>query len=404
MDESLLIAAICHKREHYDALTRIGYDAQDFQEAARCLVNSAGEQYRRDADAETVDRTVLGTQVERKFGAGSMADSVMGYYDRLPDDVSAVNIIEEYRLLRLQRVSTTLATLLATGNHSDETMEELVRYKQLIGNERGEEFKARLDIDDFGDDGEDRIPVYPACLSEFIGGGVLPGHNITVYGRPESGKSLFALNFAAEACRQGYRVLYVANEEPAQDITKRFMSRLANIDIERLREKEMLRKAFVRTAADYRNFTLLHKGGCTARDIQQHASRIRPDIVIVDQIKNLRTGGDGENRALQLDRLAQQVREIGIQQGCVTVSITQAGDSAEQKRVLQMNDVEWSNTGIPGAADLMIGLGVDAELQATNKRFLSICKNKANGAHGSFPVWVDPKRTAFMSKCPMKKL
>jgi hypothetical protein len=65
-----------------------------------------------------------------------------------------------------------------------------------------------------------------------------------------------------------------------------------------------------------------------------------------------------------------------------------------------MNDVEWSNTGIPGAADLMIGIGVDEEYLATNKRMLSIPKNKVNGRHGAFPVWIDPTKTAFLSKKP----
>ena len=80
------------------------------------------------------------------------------------------------------------------------------------------------------------------------------------------------------------------------------------------------------------------------------------------------------------------------------MSVTQAGESAQNKLVLSMGDVEWSNTGIPGAADLMIGIGLDDEYLSTDKRMLSIPKNKVNGRHGAFPTWINPKRTSFLSK------
>ncbi len=105
-----------------------------------------------------------------------------------------------------------------------------------------------------------------------------------------------------------------------------------------------------------------------------------------------------DNRALQLDKLARQVRELGIELGCVTMSVTQAGESGQNKPVLDLGDVEWSNTGIPGAADLMVGIGVDPNLAADNRRMLSVPKNKVSGKHGAFIVWVDPKKTMFMSR------
>ncbi len=398
MDELNLVAAICGKRSNHEALTRIGMASSDFGEAARSVVDAAREQYGRDAELESVDSGVLRSQIKRRFGAGSMADSVMEFVAGFPDDVSGINVIEEYRLLRLGRVSTSLATLLATGQHGSATAELLGKYTRLAAGEEGEQFKYRLTGEDFEDDESARIKLSPAVLNTYIGGGVLRGHNITVYGRPDSGKSLFALNQAAYAVKQGYKVLYVANEEPAQDITRRLLSRLANTDIESLRARETLLRALDVAGRPYENWFLLHRAGCTARDVAAQCAKIRPDFVIVDQIKNLTCGAD--NRALQLDTLARQIREIGIEYNCVTMSITQAGESAQNKLVLSMTDVEWSNTGIPGAADLMIGIGVDDEFQSTDKRMISIPKNKVNGRHGAFHTWINPKRTAFLSRKP----
>jgi KaiC/GvpD/RAD55 family RecA-like ATPase len=396
MDESNLCAAICGKRSNYEKLSGVGLESKDFGEAARCVVSSAGEQYRRDSELSAVDRSVLRSQVERRFGQGSMADSVMDFVDSFPDDVSGINAIEEYRLLRLARTATTLATLLATGQHGDETASMVQRYTRLAAGEEGEDAKPRLTAEDFEDDEGQRIALSPTRLNNYIGGGVLRGHNITVYGRPDSGKSLFSINQAAFACRQGYRVLYVANEEPAQDITRRLLSRLAGVNIDTLRSRENLLRALDKAGKAYENWHLFHRAGCTARDIATQAAKVKPDFIIVDQLKNIAAAQD--NRALQLDTLARQVRELGIEYDCVTMSVTQAGESAQNKPVLAMTDVEWSNTGIPGAADLMIGIGVNDEMLADNTRMLSIPKNKVNGRHGAFTTWINPQQTAFLSK------
>ena len=396
MDELNLTAALCGSRKNYESLKRVGLESTDFGEASRAIVESAGEQYRRDPDAVAIDRAVLRSQITRRFGAGSMADSIMEFVAGFPDDVSGVNAVEEYRLLRLARCATTLATLLATGQHGDETGELLDKYRLLAAGEEGEDFKPRLTLEDFEEDDAARINIAPGCLNNYIGGGVLRGHNITVYGRPDSGKSLFTLNLAASCVRQGYKVLYVANEEPAQDITRRVLARLSGIPVTELRKRDRLIEAIDRAGESYDYWYLFHRAGCTARDVASQAARIRPDIIVVDQLKNLSCGRD--NRALELDSLARQVRELGIQYNAVTISVTQAGESAENKLILGMTDVEWSNTGIPGAADLMIGIGVDDEFAATNKRMISICKNKVNGRHGAFHTWIDPELTAFLSK------
>jgi len=396
VDDLKLVAAICGSRSAYEKLNGIGLDPTDFSEAGRSVVESSGVQYKRDATSKKIDLDVLRSQIVRRFGAGSMADSVMEYVAGFPRDVSRINVIEEYRLLRLGRVSTELATLLATGQHGQATEEALAKYKRLAAGEEAEAFKPRLTIEDYEEDAAVRVPVYPSALNEYIGGGVKRGHNIVVYGRPESCKTLFVLNAAAGWCRDGYKVLYVANEEPEQDITDRLLARLAGCNIECLRDMDMRRRAFARSRKAYKNWTLFHRAGVTSRDIARQAARLRPDIIIIDQLKNLACADD--NRALQLDRVAQEVRNLAIEFKCVTVSVTQAGDSAEGKLRLGMNDIEWSNTGIPGAADLMIGIGVNEEWHGLNKRMLSICKNKANGAHGSIPVWVNTKRTAMVSR------
>jgi KaiC/GvpD/RAD55 family RecA-like ATPase len=395
-DETALLAAICASREASNHAENIGLANEELGDAASAVLDAAREQYRRDPNLRAVVASTLTSQIERRFGKGSMADSVMDFVATFPKDTSAINVVEEYRLVRLARIATELATNLATGQHGTGTEELLARYSKLKDGEKQEQENYRLKLDDFTKESGQRIPIMPESLNNYIGGGVLRGHNITIYGRPDSGKSMFALNAAATLCNNGYKVLYVANEEPAQDITRRLLSRMAGIEIEKLHDRKFLEAAFDHAHEGYDNWFLYHKAGCTSKDIARQAAKIKPDILIVDQLKNIAITED--NRALQLDKLARQVRELGIEHNMVTMSVTQAGESGQDKLVLSMSDVEWSNTGIPGAADLMIGIGVDKEYDNQGKRMISLPKNKINGRHGAFPCWIDPTHTAFMSR------
>lgn len=397
MDEHALLGAACNDRKSYETLVQLGCRPNEFGEAGKVVYECVGEQYRRDGELKKADHDLLRVQVERKYGKGSLSESIIDFAQGLPRDTSGVNVTSEYRLLRLSATSTELATLLASGNHGDETRDAIERYRGLVSGEAGEDFKERLEYEDFTEEAGERIPLFPSNINRVINGGAHRGNNITVYGRPNSAKTMFGLNNAACMIKNGYKVLYVANEEPPMDITRRLLARLSKIDIDLLEDGDLLKAAFTAANPEYgSNWILLHKANCTYQDIRRAAARIRPDVIIVDQLKNIHVAED--NRALQLDKLARQVRELGIEFNALTISVTQAGESAEGKLVLGQTDVEWSNTGIPGAADLMIGIGVNDEFNASNKRMISISKNKLKNWHGAFPVWIDPQRTWISGK------
>jgi hypothetical protein len=73
------------------------------------------------------------------------------------------------------------------------------------------------------------------------------------------------------------------------------------------------------------------------------------------------------------------MRNIGKKHGVLVVSITQAGDSATDKCILDQGDVDGSNTGIPSQMDVMIGVGLNEEYERSSMRHLSLSKNKLGG-------------------------
>ncbi len=81
----------------------------------------------------------------------------------------------------------------------------------------------------------------------------------------------------------------------------------------------------------------------------------------------------------------------------LTLSVTQAGDSASGKLVLETGDVDFSNVGIPAQADVMVGIGFDATFEAEGLRNISLPKNKISGRHENFPVRIVPQLSRFIT-------
>jgi len=111
-------------------------------------------------------------------------------------------------------------------------------------------------------------------------------------------------------------------------------------------------------------------------------------VVLVDQLRNLNVHED--HFVQKLEKAASAVRNLAKKHGFVAISVTQAGDSASGKSILDMGDVDSSNTGIPATADVMIGIGATAEDERLGRRVLSLPKNKVGGNHAHLPVRVEP--------------
>ena len=70
-------------------------------------------------------------------------------------------------------------------------------------------------------------------------------------------------------------------------------------------------------------------------------------------------------------------------------AVSQACFEAHEREVIDYSMLDNSRTGKAGEADLIIGIGKQAGLEATNTRFLSVSKNKINGWHGNVPVHIN---------------
>lgn len=358
-----------------------------------------GEWYARDKHANRIDRTELAALADSRLSGTKHKATVAGFLLDLPDAVSADNSAQIALEIKRHNVGMELAAAIASHDNKKagklhHQYGELMSATQLVG--KRAQWQLAVPVEQLFDKvGQgNRIALAPDKLNSRISGGALPGHHIVIFGRPEIGKSTVSLNLAAVRAVKGSRVLYVGNEDQIDILKSRAVSRVTNMswaEIEQDRTRA-IRLYNDRGAEERLRFAQM--AGGNAESLREQIDDFEPDILVVDQIRNLEGGGDGLVQNLEAN--GQVVRKLLIEYGMIGVSVAQAGGYAEGKLWLDMTDLDSSKTGLPGTADLMIGVGANQDTLARNQRGLSLPKNKLSSepnAKEGFLVEIDSTRS-----------
>ena len=386
--EQQLVAAAIKSRGAFGELLSTDVE-QDFSDKARLVWNEVKEYYGNDPESASVDINILKSRIERKHP--KHAELLCAYFDNL-DALSVPNLMEEVMALKLSAVRHSLASELMAG-HDNKVDELLDNYNKLRAGELHEKSTSEVFINPSIEhiidksSGDNRIAVLPQSLNNQLKGGVLRQHHIVVFAPTDMGKTLFGLNMAHGFLKQGLKVLYCGNEDPATDMILRLMWRVTGMTEEEIRKAPDKAQKLL----DERGFTNLifvELAPGTRREIEDLIIEHEPDVLMVDQIRNLDM--QEGNRVIQLEKAAAMMRMFGKKYNIVPVSFTQAGDSATGKMILGRGDIDFSNVGIPGTADLLIGIGATEDMEAKGERMISFVKNKVGGQKNPVKVWFDP--------------
>lgn len=390
--EKQILAALLSDRDAYEQL-KSRLTPERFSDAGGLVLKEILHYYHLDPNAGSVDKDIIKDRLSAKFS--KKADLFVSIVDGL-GTVSIPNILEQYFEHERRFLSEELATELMANGHTDRA-QELIDLLTSVSNDgyiNDEEVFIATDIHTIIEPHkpENLIQIDPPILNIATGGGVIPGTHIVVFARPEVGKTLFSINLAAHFLEQGEKVLYIGNEDPAPAMQLRFINRLTGLPKNMvMRDPD---KAYRKAMNNgYSNLVFVGKGGLAVRDVGLLAEKYEPDVIVVDQMRNLKPDGNKLGRVEALEYIARELRDIYKSTNGVGVSLTQAGDSAENKLQLDQGDVDFSNTGIPATADLMIGIGANEDFKNTNRRCITFCKNKINANHGSYDVRIIPELT-----------
>jgi archaellum biogenesis ATPase FlaH len=398
MFDAKIVAACIAARAAYERV-KGHVDPAEFTPTGRFWWGLVEDWYSRDPSASGIDAGLLRDRAER--AAGRNASMALDWYDALqhgicpsPDNV-AWEVLELKRIVKWRELAAAME-----AEWDREAISRLVEeHRELM---QATSLSRRSNID-WGADLDTlsaevgagkRIRLWPEKLQEKTGG-ALPGDHIVAFGRPEVGKTLFSVNMVGGWLRDGHRVLYVGNEDNINKIKDRVRQNLSGMtkaEVEKWTDEANARCR--RKGWDH--FRALHMFPGSASEIAEIIEETKPQCLVVDQLRNLHTpSGKGGTKAQRLDDVACDVRQLGARYGTVVLSVGQAnaGEHGRPKVWLDLDDFDESRTGVPGQADLMVGIGMDATLDAHNQRAFSLPKNKLSGDHEGFIVNVDKYRS-----------
>jgi len=393
MREKQILASAIQDRDAYETVQpHVGH--KDFSEQGRVIWEGIRTYYDNDTAARSVSADILSGSVTRLIAADKHKEMFQRLISSLDSaEVSPANVVVDLIETKRDVAGKQLAQAIVSGKHD---WELLNNYETLMGADAlgdGEEedesrqgFAVTELVAERFDPGN-LIRVLPTALNDRLDGGVKPGHHIVLFARPEMGKTMMTIEMMSGFARQGLTVLYIGNEDPLDDITMRVVNRLSGMTkAEVMKDPEGAdHKA---REAGYENIILQSLAPGTAREITKLLEKYKPDVLVLDQLRNLNMHQD--NYVLALEGAAKQARQWAKRYSCVVVSVTQAGDSASGKAVLDLGDVDYSNTGIPAQADLMVGMGQTSTHAANGEIVLSLPKNKISGNHEYFACSIEP--------------
>lgn len=319
-------------------------------------------------------------------------EAVISVLDNLDPNPPIENLKEVLITTRRQALAKDMSIALMEESYST--------YEQLHGQWRDVDDLIHENLSTLGTDPSDllkvmetgnRIPIGPPQLCGAIRGGMLPGHNALIFGRPEIGKSALALNAARYAALAGCRVGFWENEDPLVTTQLRMVQAICNATEDQIRVNGGKYRPLLDRAGYYDRMFFYESPDGSISEIESWVERESLDLVIVNQMVNLRTNAD--NRVLELSTIARGQRALAKRQHCAVIGVAQAGESADNHSALRLADLEWSNTGVQATLDLMIGIGAREKDVDTGSRTLHLCKNKLGGTHDILLVDFDRTRS-----------
>lgn len=407
MEDAKLIAAAIRSRAAWDKVAA-HFGVEEFGPLPKFWYPLIKEWYDRDPQAQSIDRDALLDMGKLRISNKKHEETLLGFIRDLPEPPSAENMVQV--ALEFKRFNVGMELGAAIANRDQKRIDLLrPKFNELwdattLADKVRSEWEDAVAVEDlFVTVGHDqRIPIAPSKLNDRCDGGVLPGHHIIIFGRPEVGKSTFAINMAGSFVKRKIRTLYIGNEDKIHGLKARMLSRITGLPFEVAEANPINAAQRFREEGgeDYLLMTQLKRG--TVGAIRERIEEFEPKVIVLDQIRNLMTGKSiDQDMTRKLEFLGIEVRQMLLEYDLIGVSVTQANDRTENSRQqnpvwLGMGDIDSSRTGLPAQGDLIIGIGANDEMLANDTRAVNPVKNKlssARNSHQGFMVTIDRSRS-----------
>lgn len=399
--ESKLTKLMLDSRADYELVVQ-HINLKNYSKEFSIIQGFIKDYYDRDSKAERVNTELLVDLISASVQNEKHVERFKEFVEEaLATDISAANVKEVVLQAKKQEMGNELAIAIVNGKEHDSLLikyNELMAYTDLDAlTEKGVEVYDTSDLDDLINhetDTSNKLRVYPLALNERLDGGLQGSDHVTIFAPPELGKTALELTIANGFARQGAVGIVFNNEERITRLRLRALSCCTGMTASEIRTNPQAAKDIAEQLG-FHNIIFISLSPGTLSQIDAFVDRYKAKWFIVDQMRHLSMKSD--NRTNQLEAAAVGIRTIAKRHDAVAISITQAADSAQGKSVLDIGDVDSSNVGIPGACDVLLGIGATEQQKEQNIRVLSLSKNKLGGVHDSFPVRFHPGLSKYVS-------
>ena len=401
MEQHLLNAALKDRASLYMILDYI--TTKQYSREFQIIIDKIKEYYDKDETAQHVVTELFVAGLAETIQNKKHLDNFVQIINEAAEaDTSTANVQDVILTAKTNEAAMALSVALVNG---DKNVTELMeKYRELSHYTTLDELQQAgvsiLTLDDLDQVTASRLArkgeliVYPISLNERLDGGACGGHHIVTFARPEMGKTAFNITIACGFARQKAHGIYFINEDRVEDIYMRILFNLSGMNkYDFAVNPEEVKRRAIENGLGYIRLIELAPG--TLAQVEAFVDKFRPAWMVMDQLRNLNV--KEANKVLQLEYATSGMRNIGKKYNVLTISTTQAGDSAEGKSVLGMGDVDFSNTGVAAQADVLIGIGASPTDEAEGRRILTICKNKISGRHENFPVKIRNDISRYLS-------
>ena len=216
-----------------------------------------------------------------------------------------------------------------------------------------------------------------------------------LFARPEVGKTTFCCFLASSYIRQGFHVVYWANEEPAARIKLRIIQSYFGLTKEEMvAQRFELLEVYKKEIEPY--LTIMDSVGTSIEEVDEYAKLNKPDIMFCDQLDKFRIKGEYNRGDERLKETYVSAREIAKRNTCLVWAVSQASYDAHDRQFIDYAMLDNSKTGKAGEADIIIGIGKTGSSEVDNVvRHICISKNKINGWHGMINAQIDIARGVY---------
>ena len=242
--------------------------------------------------------------------------------------------------------------------------------------------------------GDNDFPFRFHLINEHIKG-LDKGNLGIIFARPEVGKTTFCCFLAASYIKQGFQIVYWANEEPATRIMLRIIQSYFELTKDEMVEQRFnLLDRYRKEIEPY--LVIMDSVGTSIEEVDEYAKLNKPDIMFCDQLDKFRIQGVYNRGDERLKEIYVIAREIAKRNECLVWAVSQASYDAHDRQFIDYSMLDNSRTGKAGEADVIIGIGKTGSSEIDNVvRHICISKNKVNGWHGMINVQIDVQKGVY---------